>query len=83
MDLAVGSLDDPALIRPTEHFSIETRLAAWHTDDGLPGQRLDSNERIGGLWRRAYGETVVPGLQAVRAAGTIDAPVPLKTKDTG
>jgi len=83
MDLAVGSLDDPALVHPTEHFSIETRIANWHADDGLPGQRLDSNERIGGLWRGAYGETVVPGLQAVRAAGTIDAPAPLTTKDTG
>jgi hypothetical protein len=71
MDLAVGSLDDPAQITPTEHFSIETRIESWHADDGLPGQRLDSNERIGALWRRAYGDTVQPGLQAVRDAGTI------------
>ena len=83
MDLAVGSLDDPALIRPTEHFSIETRLAAWHADDGLPGQRLDSNQRIGALWRRDYGEAVVPGLQAVREAATIDASHSPKTKDPG
>jgi hypothetical protein len=83
MDLAVGSLDDPALIRPTEHFSIETRLDAWHAEDGLPGQRLDSNQRIGGLWRQAYGESVVPGLQAVRDAATIDTPMTPTTKDPG
>jgi hypothetical protein len=80
MDLSAGSLDDPAQVRPTEHFSIETRIDAWHADDGLPGQRLDSNERIGGLWRKAYGEAVVPGLQAVRDAATIDPPITPTTK---
>ncbi len=80
MDLSVGSLDDPSQLRPTEHFSIETRIDGWHADDGLPGQRLDSNERIGGLWRGAYGEAVVPGLQAVRAAATIAESSPASTK---
>ncbi len=73
MDLSVGSLDEPSQFRPAEHFSIETRIDAWHADDGLPGQRLDSNQRIGGLWRAAYGDKVVPGLQAAREAATIDA----------
>ena len=80
MDLSVGSLDDPSQLRPTEHFSIETRIAGWHANDDLPGQRLDSNERIGGLWRGAYGEAVVPGLQAVRAAATIVESSPASTK---
>jgi len=83
MDLSVGSLDDPGMLRPAEHFSIETRIANWHVDDGLPGQRLDSNERIGGLWRQAYGDAVVPGLNAVRNAGTIDAPASTTTKASG
>ncbi len=76
MDLSVGSLDDPSQLRPTEHFSVETRIAGWHADDGLPGQRLDSNPRIAARWRKAYGEAVTPGLQALRAAATID-PSPL------
>lgn len=65
MDLSIGSLDDPAAITPTSHFSIETRIANWHADDGLPGERLDANERIAQRWRDAYGDAP-PGLQAVR-----------------
>jgi hypothetical protein len=66
MDLSVGSLDDPALIVPSEHFSIETRLVGWHVADGLPGVRLDANPRIVGLWRAAYGADVEPGVEAGR-----------------
>jgi hypothetical protein len=65
MDLSIGSLDDPAAITPTSHFSIETRIASWHADDGLPGERLDANERITQRWRDAYGDAP-PGLQTVR-----------------
>lgn len=67
MDLSVGSLDDPDAVKPTGHFSVETRVAAWHVDDGLPGQRLDTNERITAYWKKAYGDDVVPGVDAVRA----------------
>ena len=66
MDLAIGTLDDPSAFRPTEHWSIESRIARWHTDDGLPGHRLDANERINQRWREAYGDDVNPGLEAVR-----------------
>lgn len=67
IDLTVGSLDDPAAVKPTTHFAVETRIAAWHADDGLPGERLDSNERINQRWRKAYGDDVAPGLDAARA----------------
>src|SRR5262245_35805954 len=67
MDLTVGSLDDPSALKPTTHFSVETRIAAWHADDGLPGERLDANERINQRWRKAYGDDVAPGLDAARA----------------
>jgi len=67
MDLAVGSLDDPSALKPTAHFAVESRVAAWHADDGLPGERLDTNERINNRWRTAYGENVSPGVAAVRA----------------
>ena len=69
MDLAVGSFDEPALLKPVEHTSVETRIDGWHADDGLPGSRLDANERINRLWRDAYGDGVAPGLPAVRAGG--------------
>jgi hypothetical protein len=66
MDLAVGSLDDPSAVKPTEHFAIESRIAGWHADDGLPGQRLDENARIAQRWRDAYGDGVEPGVGAAR-----------------
>jgi hypothetical protein len=66
MDLSVGSLDNPADVKPTTHFSVETRIANWHAVDGLPGERLDTNERINTRWRDAYGADVTPGRDAVR-----------------
>jgi len=68
MDLSVGSLDDPSQLKPVEHWSIETRLAAWHCDDGLPGHRLDGNDAIAKRWRDAYGSDVSPGVDATRTA---------------
>ena len=67
MDLSVGSLDDPAAFKPVSHFAVETRVAPWHADDGLPGERLDQNERIVARWKQAYGDQVTPGLDATRA----------------
>ena len=66
MDLSVGSLDEPGEVRPVSHFAIESRIAAWHVDDGLPGERLADNERLVQRWRRAYGDEVTPGIAAVR-----------------
>jgi hypothetical protein len=66
MDLAVGSLDDPSLFKPTSHYAIESRIAAWHVPDGLPEERLDSNERIAQRWRDAYGNAVEPGVATAR-----------------
>ena len=66
LDLTVGSLDDPSLLKPTTHFSVETRIAGWHADDGLPGERLDSNQRINERWRSAYGDAA-PGLDTARS----------------
>jgi hypothetical protein len=66
MDLSIGSLDDPSAFKPTVHWSVETRIENWHADDGLPGRRLDANERINQRWRDAYGSDVQPGVGAVR-----------------
>jgi hypothetical protein len=73
MDLSVGSLDEPGQLKPTEHFAMESRVAGWFHDDGLPGSRLDGNPRIVQRWREAYGADVQPGLQAVRGIVTIAA----------
>ncbi len=67
MDLSVGSLDDPSAVTPSSHFAIESRIAAWHADDGLPGQRLDEHLKLTERWRQAYGDGVEPGLEATRA----------------
>jgi hypothetical protein len=66
IDLSVGSLDEPGAIRPMSHFAIESRVAAWHVDDGLPGQRLDEHLKLTERWRAAYGGDVVPGVEAGR-----------------
>jgi len=67
MDLSIGSLDDPAAIAPTTHFSVETRIASWHAPDGLKEERLDTNERINQRWREAYGNAP-PGRDTARRA---------------
>ena len=67
LDLSVGSLDDPSVLKPIAHYSVETRIAGWHADDGLPDRRLDAVTTITERWKKAYGDAVVPGLDAVRA----------------
>jgi hypothetical protein len=66
MDLSVGSLDEPSALKPVSHFAVETRIAAWHCDDGLPGDRLDASEPLMKRWREAYGADVQPGVDATR-----------------
>lgn len=66
MDITIGSLDDPAAMTPIAHYSVETRIAGWHAEDGLPGHRLDDNERIKKRWQDAYGDDVKPGIAATR-----------------
>ncbi|HWH81570.1 MAG TPA: GFA family protein [Burkholderiaceae bacterium] len=70
MDLSAGSLDDPGAFAPTAHFAVESRIAAWHADDGLPGERLDANAQIVARWKQAYGDAVDPGVAATRGAST-------------
>jgi hypothetical protein len=66
IDIAVGSLDEPARVKPTSHFAVESRIAAWHCDDGLPGEATIEHQRLMQRWREAYGEDVRPGLEAAR-----------------
>lgn len=66
MDLSIGSLDDPANFVPGSHFAVESRIARWHADDGLPGERLDEHTVLTARWTAAYGSGVVPGVEATR-----------------
>jgi hypothetical protein len=68
LDLSVGSFDDPSALKPVSHFAVETRVATWHVPDGLPEQRFDQSERINERWRDAYGQEVVPGVEATRSS---------------
>ena len=68
MDISVGSLDDPGAFRPTTHFGVESRIASWHTNDGLPEERIDEHAKIMERWKASYGESVVPGVAAARQA---------------
>jgi hypothetical protein len=67
MDLSVGSLDDPTAFTPIAHFAVETRIANWHVDDGLAGERLDEHATIMERWKQAYGDDVQPGVGATRS----------------
>ena len=66
LDLTVGAFDEPAAIQPTSHFAVESRIENWHTEDGLPGERLDASVKLNERWKAAYGAAVVPGLAATR-----------------
>ena len=67
LDLTVGAFDEPAALRPSSHFAVESRVENWHADDGLPGERLDASEKLTARWKAAYGDAVVPGLATTRA----------------
>ena len=68
MDLSVGSLDAPAALTPVSHFAIESRIANWNGEEGLPGERIDEHTTLTERWKKAYGDDVVPGVEATRKA---------------
>ena len=68
MDLTIGAFDDPSALTPVSHFAIESRVANWHAEDGLPGERLDASERLSARWKKAYGDDVTPGPEAARGS---------------
>src|SRR5215470_10748394 len=61
MDLSVGSLDHPERMKPVMHTGVESRVASFKVDDGLPGKRIDEFEHVMKKWRAAYGDDVNPG----------------------
>jgi hypothetical protein len=61
MDLAVGALDEPGRLRPVMHVGVESRVATFHREDGLPVKRIDEFQHIVDKWKKAYGEGATPG----------------------
>lgn len=55
IDLTVGSLDDPALVRPTSHFGAESRVPGWLAEDDLPLMRSDDHAPLQARWAAARG----------------------------
>ena len=47
--VTIGSLDDPAAVRPERHYGIESRLPWLHIADDLPHERTAGNEALRGM----------------------------------
>ncbi|WP_437655637.1 GFA family protein [Sorangium sp. So ce1182] len=43
VEVAVGSMDDPGLVRPASHSGIESQVAWLVLDDGLPRRRTEDD----------------------------------------
>lgn len=54
LDLTVGSLDDPAVVRLTSHFGIESWVPGWIHHDDLPGSRTDENAALMARWAAVH-----------------------------
>lgn len=53
IDLTVGSLDEPALVRLTSHFGVESRVPGWIAHDGWPETRADQYPSLQARWAKA------------------------------
>lgn len=53
IDLTVGSLDDPAAVRLTSHFGVESRVPGWIADDDLPVLRSANHAPLQARWDAA------------------------------
>ncbi len=53
LDLTVGSLDDPAAVRLTSHFGVESRVPHWIAPDDLPELRSDTYAPLQARWAAA------------------------------
>ncbi|QMW24068.1 GFA family protein [Sandaracinobacteroides saxicola] len=57
IDLTVGSLDDPAALRPNApHFGVESRVPGWIPPDGLPEMRSTDYAPLCERWAKVSTE---------------------------
>ena len=69
MDVSVGSLDDPGVMKPVMHVGVDNRVASFAHPDGLPEKRVEEFEHIVAKWKSAYGAEAMPGTWATAAQG--------------
>jgi hypothetical protein len=50
LDLTVGSLDDPSVVRLTSHFGVESWVPHWIHHDDLPKTRTDEHPPLVERW---------------------------------
>lgn len=53
LDLTVGSLDDPAVVRLTSHFGVESWVPHWLQSDSLTKSRTDEHPALMARWAAA------------------------------
>jgi hypothetical protein len=44
--MAIGALDDPYPYTPEFHYAVESKLHWVANNDGIPGERLDTDEEL-------------------------------------
>jgi hypothetical protein len=65
MDISIGSLDNPDLTKPENHFASESIVQNWFVEDGLPKKRADEHTKLQEYWREYYGNEK-PSLETAR-----------------
>ena len=53
LDLTVGSLDDPSVVRLSSHFGAESWVPGWIHHDALPTKRTDEHPALMARWAAA------------------------------
>jgi hypothetical protein len=61
LDISVGSLDRPDLMKPVSHNGVESRIPSFAWPDDLPQNRTEGDERYVAQWREVYGKDSMPG----------------------
>ncbi len=54
MDLTVGSLDSPSLVRLSSHFGTESWVPGWIAHDGLPELPTEANAGLMARWEASH-----------------------------
>jgi hypothetical protein len=59
--LAMGVFDDPYPYMPTFHYGIEHKLSWVANNDGIPGERIDTDEELRAVYIARNSTTTRPG----------------------
>jgi len=61
IDVTLGSLDTPELLRASHHVGVESRLPGFAFHDGLPCRNTADNAQMAAAWTQAYGPDIPMG----------------------